>query len=194
MLASTHPLSLFAPPFGTLSLASPRPMQSCSASPSFIDWIFDDMVAMESAPGKKSAPEKAARRVVPRSRTTENDDGAVLEIELPGVAKENLSVEVKDRTLSVVGRRMAWMDGSKQDHSAGESESVSGAGSGDEQDKENVRSGMERSTEMRYEAGFCLGRQVDVDRVEVRQFSDGVLVVRLPKREEPKARKVRFAM
>jgi len=96
----------------------------------------------------------------------ERNDAVVVKAELPGVEKEQISVEVKDGILTLRGERKFERDV-----------------------KEESYHRIERSygTFMR---SFSLPVSVDQDKVKA-AFRDGVLEVELPKKEQAKPKQVR---
>ena len=89
----------------------------------------------------------------------------VVRAELPGVAKENINVEVKDNRLVLSGKKEAL---------------------------EQTEEVSYRSVESRYgnfSRTFSLPRNVKSDAIEA-SFKDGVLTLRVPKAEEAKAKAV----
>ena len=52
-------------------------------------------------------PERAARRWVPPMDLVEAEDHFVLKADLPGMAEEDVKIEVQDGTLSISGERKA---------------------------------------------------------------------------------------
>jgi HSP20 family protein len=93
----------------------------------------------------------------------ETDDAYVFEVELPGVRKEDIQVEVGEQGLSVTGEV-------KQRERVGV-----------------LRDGTRRTGGFAYRAALPAG--VDPDRVEAR-VEDGVLTVRLPRGERAEPRQV----
>ncbi len=95
----------------------------------------------------------------------ENDKEIVLQAELPGMKKDDITVEVKDNTVKIRGERKF--------HS--------------EDKKENYHR-LERSFGV-FERSFALPRTVRQDKVQAK-YHDGVLEVTLPKTEEAKRKKI----
>jgi HSP20 family protein len=98
----------------------------------------------------------------------ENSDAFVLRAELPGVAREDINVEVKDNRLVLSGKKEAVQRGEE---------------------------GKYRYVESRYgtfSRSFELPRNVKADAVEA-TFKDGALTLRIPKVDEakPKAIEIR---
>ncbi len=88
----------------------------------------------------------------PLSRVKEEDNYYHLVMDIPGVDKENLKVELKDNVMSIAGER--------KDHFADEK--------------------SEADTYARFEQKFSLPKDVNMDEIDVHQ-KDGVLEVVLPK-------------
>ena len=98
----------------------------------------------------------------------ENKDAFEVRAELPGVAKENITVEVKDNRLVLSGKK----------------ESVELGEEGKYHHLESRKGGFSRS--------FELPRNVKSDAIEA-SYKDGVLTLRIPKADEakPKAIEIR---
>jgi HSP20 family protein len=88
----------------------------------------------------------------------EDKENAYVRADLPGVNRDDISVEMVNGTLSVTASR-------KQKTSAGEEESVS------------------------FSRSISIPEEVQADKVAA-TYENGVLTVRLPKREEAKPRKI----
>lgn len=95
----------------------------------------------------------------------ETDDAIVVHAELPGIKKEDISVDVRDGILSISGERKYEK----------------------ETNEENVHR-IERSYG-RFFRSFSLPQTVDVNRVDAR-MKDGVLEIRLPKTEHAKPKAI----
>jgi HSP20 family protein len=107
--------------------------------------------------------EEAARSWRPRADLSETDDGYVLEVELPGVKREDISIEVTGNQLTI---------------------------SGDFKEKE--KTGLLRSRTRRvgrFEYRSVLPQDVDADKVSA-SLAEGVLTVSVPKSATAKPRKV----
>ena len=95
----------------------------------------------------------------------EKDDHFVIKAELPGVDKEDIRVDLKDRVLTLSGER-----------------------SYDNEVKEENYYRKERSYG-KFQRAFALPADVDSDKITA-EFKDGVLQVEVPKPEEKKAKQV----
>jgi len=101
----------------------------------------------------------------PRMDLVETPDAFELAIDVPGVQKDDLTINLHDGVLSISGERTA-------------------------------RNLKEEDTVVRYERqtgrfyrSFTLSNKIDEKKIEARQ-ENGVLMVRLPKVEESKPRKI----
>jgi HSP20 family protein len=101
----------------------------------------------------------------PTVDTYEEGDNIVIKAELPGVKKEDVSIDVKDNVLTLKGER-------KHD--------------------ENIREENYYRRECAYgkfQRAFTLPDAVDPNKIEA-SYKDGVLKVTVPKTEESKAKKI----
>ncbi len=115
-------------------------------------------------------PRKAGPQVVvPRTDIVEHDKGFTLSVELPGVAVDDVSVEVADDQLTVSGeKKMLDVDETSTVHR-----------------RERVGGKFERK--------FAFPTHVDFDNIEATS-RDGVLVIHVPKAPEVLPRKVQIAV
>ena len=95
----------------------------------------------------------------------EKDDHFVIKAELPGVDKNDIKVDLKDRVLTVSGERNS-----------------------DNEVKEENYYRRERSYG-KFQRAFRLPADVDSDKIKA-EFKDGVLQVEVPKPEQAKAKEV----
>lgn len=95
----------------------------------------------------------------------ETDEGVVLQVDLPGVNKEDVSVEVKNNLLTITGQRQIE--------------------SPVDEDRYYRR---ERSCGM-FQRSFTLRSAIAPESVKA-SFKNGVLTVRIPKPEEEKPKKI----
>lgn len=94
----------------------------------------------------------------------ETTDGVTLQADMPGVARENLSVQLEGTTLTVEGRLEIGL--------APQMEALYA----------DVRSTV-------YRLSFVLSAELDGTRIEA-GLRDGVLTLRIPRREELKPRRI----
>lgn len=96
----------------------------------------------------------------------ETKDSIVLNIELPGVTKEDMTLEVKDNTLTIRGEKKLEKDV-----------------------KEDSFHRMER-TYGSFMRAFTLPSTVQQDKVKAK-FKDGILEIQIPKAEEAKPKQIK---
>jgi len=104
----------------------------------------------------EQAPEAAKVDFVPAVNTREADDAYYIEVDLPGVKKEDISIDVKDNILTISGERKV-----------------------EEERKEDEFYRVE-SFYGKFERSFTLPEDVDADKIEA-EAKDGVLTVKIPK-------------
>lgn len=103
------------------------------------------------------------RSFAPPTDLYETEDAYVVESELPGFSREDIRVSLEDGTLSISGRREEPGEGKdyrRRERAAG-----------------------------RFERRFRLPRSVKAEDVEAR-MENGILLVRVPKAEEARSRKI----
>ena len=93
---------------------------------------------------------------VPAVNTREADDAYYIEVDLPGVKKEDISIDVNDNVLTISGERK--VEEERKDEEFYRVESVYG----------------------KFERSFTLPEDVDADKIEA-EAKDGVLTVKIPK-------------
>ncbi|WP_456432237.1 Hsp20/alpha crystallin family protein [Nitratifractor sp.] len=105
---------------------------------------------------EKAAAEAPDVDFAPAVNTREADDAYYIEVDLPGVKKEDISIDVKDNVLTISGERKIEEERKGDDFYR--VESVYG----------------------KFERSFTLPEDVDADKIEA-EAKDGVLTVRIPK-------------
>jgi len=95
----------------------------------------------------------------------DNDDSIVIKAELPGIDKEGIEIDVKDRVLTLKGER-----------------------SSESEVKDDNYYRRERSFG-KFERAFNLPADVDPDKIKA-DYKDGVLKIDIPKPEEKKSRQI----
>lgn len=106
-----------------------------------------------------------AQGVAPALDITESDEQYAVSVELPGVSKEDITVDVRERTLSIRGEKKAEREETKE--SARWSERAYGS----------------------FTRSFTLPSDANTERISA-SFKDGVLKLEIPRAEEAKARSV----
>ena len=111
--------------------------------------------------------ERAAEQfIAPAATVLENADGYTLEVEMPGVSKENLEMWIENNELTIVGRRSM--------------PSVEGTLLHRESRSENFR------------RAFELDPSIDAEKISAK-IDQGVVTLTLPKAEQVKPRKIAVA-
>ena len=111
--------------------------------------------------------ERAAEQfIAPAATVLENADGYTLEVEMPGVSKENLEMWVENNELTILGRRSM--------------PSVEGTLIHRESRQENFR------------RSFELDPSIDAGKISAK-IEQGVVTLTLPKAEQVKPRKITVA-
>jgi HSP20 family protein len=118
---------------------------------------------MESTFGGSVAPMAEGTAWSPLADIEETDDAYLIEVDVPGVRRDDINVELNDREISITGEY-----------------------------KERERTGvMRRGTRRtgRFEYRALLPGDIDTEGVDA-ALSDGVLTVKVPKAEAAKARRI----
>ena len=105
-------------------------------------------------------PESGASKWKPLSRVKEEENHYHLALDIPGVDKENLKVELHDQVLSISGERSDHMSKENQDF----------------------------KSFMSFEQSFSLPKDANLDEIEVNQ-NNGVLDVVIPKQRKEDAKR-----
>src|SRR3989440_7534730 len=108
------------------------------------------------------------QRWVPAMDLVESDDHFLLKADLPGLAEDDVNIEIRDNTLTISGERKSEYER-----------------------KERGWYRVERSTGA-FSRSLSLPEGVDADGVTA-QFEKGVLEVRIPKPEQRKPRRVEIS-
>ncbi len=111
------------------------------------------------------AGDASAQRWVPAMDLVEAEDHFVLKADLPGLAEDDVSIEIQDNTLTIAGERTS-----------------------EHEQRERGWYRVERSFG-RFSRSLTLPEGIDPDAVTA-EFDKGVLSVRIPKPEERKPRRV----
>ncbi|NPA28441.1 MAG: Hsp20/alpha crystallin family protein [Epsilonproteobacteria bacterium] len=93
---------------------------------------------------------------VPAVNTREADDAYYIEVDLPGVKKEDITIDINENTLTIKGERKIKEE--YKDANFYKVESVYG----------------------KFERSFALPEDADIDNIEAK-FENGVLIIKIPK-------------
>ncbi len=138
------------------------PFRDLSAIQERMNQIFEDALS------RNRGREEGLRQGMwtPAVDIYENTDSVVVKAELPGVEKDQISVEVKDGILSLRGERKF-----------------------EKEIKEESYHRIERMYGS-FQRSFSLPVSVDQEKVTAK-FKDGVLEVKLPKKEQAKPKQIK---
>ena len=124
---------------------------------------LQNQIAACTAPGRSGRP-AARKQCYPCANLFRDGDGAVLTAEIPGMAKEDIKMEVKERTVRIAGKRKVEYPKDAQLHR------------------------LERG-DMDFDRSFKLDYLVDTDKIEA-EYKDGILRVALPRADRDKPKKI----
>ena len=116
-------------------------------------------------PGLFERLESPAGRWAPSVDVSESDDEYVVTAELPGAKKEDVTVELQEDVLTLLGEKKS-----------------------EREEKGEKRRYVERSYGS-FSRSFSLPSNADPDRMHA-SFEDGVLTIQIGKREDPKSRTI----
>jgi len=121
----------------------------------------NDVVSQQTKAVEKGRDERLMR---PPVDIFEDETGITVQADMPGVSKERLEVHVENDTLSIDGTAdIAMPEGMEPLYA-------------------DIRS-------THYQRSFSLSRELDSDKVDA-TLKDGVLTLRIPKREQYQPRKI----
>jgi HSP20 family protein len=128
-----------------------------------VDRLFSQM--LQDVWGNAPSEEVSTRRWSPAVDIRETSDALILTAEVPGLAKDDLSITVENNVLTIAGERKF-----------------------EKETQEESYHRMERSYGA-FSRSFTLPANVRGDKVDA-GFENGLLTVKLPKAEESKPRKI----
>lgn len=137
------------------------PLRHISRLQRNIDRIFDDFLSPVSA----LTETEQHFDFIPAVDVEETDDRFMLSLDLPGVNKDDVKIEIQDNQLLISGHR-------KQEH----------------EHKDSSRVSIERIYG-EFQRAFTIPSQVDPEKIEA-VFQDGVLHVAVPKVESAKPKMI----
>jgi HSP20 family protein len=135
-----------------------EPAREVDSLQSEVNRVFDAFFGTAGANGR-------VRRWVPAMDLVEDDEQLILRADLPGLSRDDVEIEIKDRVLTVSGERKTE----------------------DEQRSEGFYR-VERAFGS-FSRSMTLPDGIDAERVSA-EFADGVLEVRIPKPEQRKPHRV----
>lgn len=138
-----------------------NPTRSLFSVPSRFDALFNDFFS----PARADADQEGLWGWNPAVDVYENDNAIVVKAELPGVTKDQITVDVEGRILTLKGERKS-----------------------ENETKEDNYYRRERAYG-RFERSFTLPTEVDPDAIKA-EYKDGVLKIEVPKPESKKPKQI----
>ncbi|MES9831715.1 MAG: Hsp20/alpha crystallin family protein [Candidatus Thiodiazotropha sp. DIVDIV] len=120
--------------------------------------------AVRNPESRQEALAKSYQSIRPKVDILEDKNGITLVADLPGVSRERLDIEIDNEILSIDGEVVLPVTSSGED-------------------------GSTRTPATRYQRSFSLSKELDGEQIEA-SLKDGVLAMKIPKRQEFKARKI----
>ena len=132
------------------------------------DSLFDNVI-QKAFPtfGQEFGIEFFGNNSYPKVDVVDHSDKITIEAEIPGLSKDNVSVELEEDTLSIVGNKQE-----KQQNP----------------DVKYVRRELKRSS---FKRSFKLNGSLDLKNIKA-DFNNGVLLISIPKKEPEKPKKVKI--
>lgn len=116
--------------------------------------------------------------IEPSYRFESDSKEAFLEVELPGVEKEDISVDVNNHHLTVTAKRIKETLLGKQE------ENGDGMKDGENDSTRNEKGSITYSLNVR------IGHDADVNNISSRSYKNGVLVLRIPSQTKANTRRI----
>lgn len=138
-----------------------NPMRDLFSRRNRMSQIFDDF----GSPTHGSDETMSVWNWKPLVDIYDNDENIVITAELPGINKENIKVDVKDRVLTLKGERLS--ENEVKEDSYHRRERVYG----------------------KFERAFTLPVEVDPEEIQA-DYKDGILKINIPKPKEQKPKQV----
>ena len=107
-----------------------------------------------------------AGRWVPRVNVEEQDSGFEITVEVPGMNREDVKVEVNDHTLMIEGERN--VEHEKEDRNYHVCERCTGT----------------------FQRAFTLPENVDADKIDA-EYTNGILTIKIPKTEAARPKEIK---
>lgn len=148
-----------------MALARTNPWTALPTLQNRVNRLFEDMFPEISVGDAMGLDDMSLMDWRPVVNTYETDNAIVINAEVPGVKKEDISIDVKNNVLTISGER---------------------------KDQENIdRDDYYRSERFygSFQRSFTLPDNVDAEKVDA-TYKDGVLEIKIPKTEESARKKI----
>lgn len=151
-----------------------------------LQYLENDLRLSSGLPGKRESLKLNGPTVLkPKYRHKVEDNGVYLEIELPGVAKDDITIETKDHKLMVKGNRY---NSSCLMHIKGED--TKDAKSNGEGNDKGKREDMELEPILVYSINIVLGISTYLENAKAKHDGSGLLKVFVPRKPESEGRRI----
>lgn len=144
-----------------------------------ITHITSDIVKVDRTFHKASYKDSYTPIFEPNWTLQNDSNGSVIEVDIPGVAKTNIDIEVNGRTVTVVGKRYIE-SGTKAIKITYDAVKDTSRGTQVNKDKEN----RAKNLLLQYHLRFCLGDDADGRKMACKSYRNGVLMITVPKRKQ----------
>ena len=148
--------------------------------------LFNDFFDVDRFfPQMSMSPAMQQMRQSPAVNIIENDSEFRIEVQAPGMKKEDFNIDMEENRLTISAERKYEHEESSDDKEKG-GKGKSGKGKG----QANERYTRREFGYSQFSRSFMLPENVDPERIEA-NYQDGILNLTLPKREEEQQRKQR---
>lgn len=137
-----------------------NPIRSLQSYPRTVSPLFDEMFR----PSRSEPEVSGISRSHPKTDVYETSEGFVIRMEAPGLQKGDIQIKYEDGRLTITGRMPSIQ-------------------------KEGVRYHIKETLSGEFTRSFNLPDTVSSDNISA-EVKDGVLTVKIPKREEVKPRRI----
>lgn len=161
--------------------------------------LAKDMAEVDRMFGKSRDTATGTTIVEPSYSLTYSNNGAVIEVELPGVRRTDIEVEVKERVLNIVAKRYEEEvgDGYNENGAAGNEEGPRDNHSSDldsikDHNPDDDGAATVKKMRLQYRLRIHLGADADGSKMKCKSYNNGVLLLTLPSQKKEPVLKIRI--
>ena len=162
-----------------------------SVSPFFIDSFIPNLSAYDM---RDSPNDRHVRRVPhrePNYSLTEHNQAAYLEVELPGVAKENVKLDLSGNRMVLTAKRFGQSVAPKNEFSEKpNTANVEHESNEDDGQEKGTKTADTPKPSVLYELRLRIGNRYDLERIEASMEGNGLLKLRIPTRKPDTPRSI----
>jgi len=130
-----------------------------------LDTIFEDLYRINKSIDRMFDSRPSYRYYKwPQVNIYENHDDYVAVVKLPGIAKEDVSITLKENSLKIIGERK-------------------------KENEEGINYYLDERYSGKFERNFILNEKIDSEKAEA-EFKNGLLMIKLPKSPETKPKTI----